>query len=33
MSILFIFTPAALLAGLIDRPRRVKVYRKRNSYK
>ena len=28
MSIIFIITPAALVAALIERPRRVKVYRK-----
>lgn len=28
MSIIFILTPATLLAALVERPRRVKVYRK-----
>lgn len=28
MSIIYILAPAALMAALIERPRRVKVYRK-----
>ena len=31
MSILM-FLPAALLAGVFERPRRVKIYRKRHQY-
>lgn len=30
MSLLFIFTPLALVAAITERPRRVRVYRKRN---
>ena len=31
MSIFFIILPAALLAGIFERPRKIKVYRKRNT--
>lgn len=31
MILLFIFTPLAVIAAIAERPRKVKVYRKRNT--